>query len=81
MKSFLIGLFAAWPCIAQDQQIDLEQLTFKENAHDITEGHKRSADMVEPMTTLPSYTAYNAAGFYFGPVALGEDSFVFLCAQ
>lgn len=79
MKPFLIflfALFASYSCIAQGQQIDLEQLTFKENAHDITQGHKRSADMVEPMTTLPAYTAYNAAGFHFGPVALGEDSFV-----
>ena len=53
-------------------QVNLENLTFKEDPRVLVKNHKKSADRTEPLTSLPAYTTYDIAGYHFGPVALTE---------
>jgi len=71
----LLTVVTGYTCMAQEK-VDLEKLTFKEDPHVILKNHKRTADPVEPLTTLPAYTTYDMAGFSFGPVALTEHCYV-----
>jgi hypothetical protein len=57
-------------------QVNLENLTFKEDPRVLVKNHKKSADRTEPLTSLPAYTTYDIAGYHFGPVALTEHCFV-----
>lgn len=63
-------------CTAQDNKIDLEKLTFKEDVRALIKTRKKSADRVEPLTSLPAYSVYDTKGFYFGPVAFTGDGYV-----
>jgi hypothetical protein len=60
-------------CVAQ---VNLENLTFKEDPRVLVKNHKKSADETEPLTSLPAYTTYDIAGYQFGPVTLTEHCFV-----
>lgn len=76
MTKFLLALsmsFMGYSCVAQ---INLERLTFKEDPRVLVKNHKKSADRVEPLTSLPAYTTYDIAGYKFGSVALTEHCFV-----
>jgi hypothetical protein len=73
--SVLFLSLMSYACRAQGS-VDLEKLTFKENARVLVKNHKKSADRAEPLTSLPAYTTYDIAGYHFGPVALQEHCFV-----
>jgi hypothetical protein len=78
MKQLLIiilSAFTGYTCMAQEK-VDLEKLTFKDDPHVILKQRKRTADQVEPLTTLPAYTTYDVPGYSFGPVSLTEHCFV-----
>jgi len=55
--------------------LDLEKLTFKEDPKMLTQNRRKSADPVEPLSTLPAYTVYDARGYTFGPVRLETDCY------
>ena len=55
--------------------LDLEKLTFKEEPRALSQNRRRSADPVEPLSTLPAYTVYDARGYTFGPVRLETDCY------
>jgi hypothetical protein len=55
--------------------LDLEKLTFKENPKVLTQNRRKSADPVEPLSTLPAYTVYDARGYTFGPIKLETDCY------
>ena len=65
--------FTNYACAAQ---VNLENLTFKEDPRVLVNNHKKSADRTEPLTSLPAYTTYDIAGYHFGPVPLTEHCFV-----
>jgi hypothetical protein len=55
--------------------LDLEKLTFKEDPKVLIQNRRKSADQVEPLSTLPAYTVYDARGYTFGPIKLETDCY------
>lgn len=81
MKKILILwllFFAGYKSHAQanaPMNVDLEKLTFKEDPRLITKDRGRSADRVEPLSTLPAYSVYRTKGYSFGPVKLDDECY------
>jgi hypothetical protein len=64
---FLLAAFIGCSCIAQ-QSADLERLKFDENPTIIINNYKKIIERADPVTSLPSYTTYDVAGFSFGSI-------------
>lgn len=80
MKNILLFcamIMMGYACHAQADarvNLDLEKLTFKENPKTLIQGRSRSADRLEPLSTLPAYSVYDTKGYTFGPVKLDGES-------
>jgi hypothetical protein len=71
---FILALFVTHASSAQ-VKLDLEKLTFNEDPRELAKGRRKTADSLEPLSTLPAYTVYGIDVYHFGPVMLEEDCY------
>jgi hypothetical protein len=82
MKKLIVSILSV--CIALSSctthNVDLENVTFKEDVNVLIKDHKKSIDQLEMLTGLPGYLIADVKGYHFGTVDVpngGSVEFLF----